>query len=350
MIHSLQILMSRLTLGSVFYSPAGQRTSANCLTTHHLAIALLTILSLGCAASWARDRDDHRFEVEREKTCSAVAKAAYKACKYDIQDDFWLNYGNCVNTGDAAVAEACIKQAKTQQREDRALCLDQKGARLDICRTLGETAYNPTVNPDEFLNPEAIAANPNPYFPLLPGLVRVFKAGDETITVTVTEETTKILDVICIVVRDTVEQDGELVEDTLDWYAQDFYGNVWYFGEISQNYEDGELNNLDGSWKAGIDGALPGIIMKAVPQVGDIYRQEFLLGEAEDMAEVISTSEVDEAVPAADCSDTCLVTREFLAIEPDVEELKFYAPGIGNILVVDPETGEREELIEVTMP
>lgn len=347
---SKRLLMIRITLDSIFNGATRRSTLTNRSGMRPLVMTFVTILSLGCGASWARDQGDDRIEIEQKKTCSAVAAAAHKACKYDIQDDFWLSYGNCVNTGDAQTASACIKKAKTQQREERALCLDQKDARLDICNSLGEASYNPAVHPEEFLSPQATAANPNPYFPLIPGLVRILRAGEETITVTVTEETTEILGVTCTVVRDTVEADGDLIEDTLDWYAQDIYGNVWYFGELSQNYEDGELNNLDGSWKAGIDGAQPGIIMKAVPAVGDIYRQEFFLGEAEDMAEVISTTEVDEATPAADCSGTCLVTREFLPLEPDVEELKFYAPSIGNILVIDTETGEREELTELILP
>ena len=116
------------------------------------------------------------------------------------------------------------------------------------------------------------------------------------------------------------------------------------FGEIAKNYEDGELVDLEGSWEAGVDGAKAGIIMKADPQVGDVYRQEFFLGDAEDMGEVLSLSG-DETVPAADCDNECLVTKDYTPIEPDVEENKYYAPGVGPILEVDVETGERVELV-----
>lgn len=282
--------------------------------------------------------------------CSKVASTTLKACKSDIQDDFWIQKAKCQNTDDNSASEECIKEARTQLHEDRNLCREQKKARLDICADLGEAAYAPEIDPYQFLSPAAIAANPNPYFPLTPGLVRILKSGDETITVTVTAETIEILGVTCIVVRDIVEENGELIEDTVDWYAQDLDGNVWYFGEISKNFIDGELDNLDGSWKAGVAGALPGIIMKGDPQVGDIYRQEYAIGEAEDMAEVISTIETGEQVPAADCSDICLVTRDFLPIEPEAIELKYFAPGVGNILVIDTRNDEREELVEVILP
>ena len=170
------------------------------------------------------------------------------------------------------------------------------------------------------------------------------------IAVTVTNETKEILGVHCRVVHDVVEENGEIIEDTIDWYAQDIFGNVWYFGEISKNLENGELNNLDGSWQAGAEDVQPGIIMMANPEIGDIYRQEFTLGEAEDMGEVISNTETAEMTPAANCAETCVVTRDFLPIDPGHLEKKFYAPGIGNILVFDQDTGKREELIHVIQP
>ena len=96
------------------------------------------------------------------------------------------------------------------------------------------------------------------------------------------------------VVRDTVTIDGALVEDTYDWYAQDQEGNVWYFGEETAEYEDGEIVSTAGAWEAGVDGALPGIVMEADPTVGDSYRQEYYPGEAEDMAEVVQTGVSEE--------------------------------------------------------
>ncbi|MEO8324898.1 MAG: hypothetical protein ABI618_03560 [Nitrospirota bacterium] len=314
------------------------------------------LLLLPAITAWANDGNDEREQEEfrREhpgpRTCSKIAHSTFNACGHDIKDDFWIAHGNCINNESKRDAQGCIREVRAELREERSLCRQQKMARLNICGLVGEDPYLPNIDPNQFLSPAAIAAAPNPYFPLIPGLVRILKSGDETITVTVTNETKGILGVTCAVVRDVVEGNGEIIEDTDDWHTQDMFGNVWYFGEISKNYEDGELANLDGSWKGGVDDAQPGIIMKAKPKVGDIYRQEFALGEAEDMGEVISTTETKKMVPAANCADTCVVTRDFLPIEPGHVEKKFFAPGIGNILAIDLDTGKREELVQVIKP
>lgn len=291
----------------------------------------------------------HRMLSSNTDYCSMTSDAAFKACKNEIRDDLWIGTGKCLNEGDD-VREECLADVRAEFSEGRELCQDQYDARDEICELLGEAAYNPDINPDEFLDVAGMVANPNPYFPLTPGLTKIYQGGEETITVTITDQTKEILGVTCVMVRDTVSIDDELVEDTDDWLAQDIHGNVWYFGEISKNYEEGELVDLEGSWKAGDDGAKAGILMQAVPVVGDVYRQEFLLGEAEDMGEVLSTSEYAASVPAADCSAGCVVTRDFQPIEPDVNEHKFYTPGIGHILSIDMESGDREELIEIIYP
>jgi hypothetical protein len=162
--------------------------------------------------------------------------------------------------------------------------------------------------------------------------------------------------VTCVVVNDLVEEDDVSIEDTDDWYAQDLDSNVWYCGEIAKNFEtiegdlpdDPELVDIDGSWKAGRDGAKPGILMLADPKVGDVYRQEVLLGDAEDVAEVISTTgsaKID--VDDASCDGDCLITRDFTQIEPGLNENKYYKPGVGLIIEVDME-GNRVELVEMT--
>src|SRR5262249_15593318 len=108
----------------------------------------------------------------------------------------------------------------------------------------------------------------------------------------------------------------------------------------------GLITGLAGSWTGGVDGAKPGIIMEAHPAVDDFYRQEFSLGTAEDVARVLSLNET-VTVPAG-TFDHCLKTRDTSTLEPDIVELKFYAPGVGNVLEIDPSTGERLELIQVT--
>ncbi len=206
--------------------------------------------------------------------------------------------------------------------------------------------YAPQVDPAGFGG-----AIDNPYWPLVPGARRVFEGRSEgeaeRIEVAVLEETRDVMGIRATVVRDTVFVDGELVEDTFDWYAQDGDGNVWYLGEDSTEYEGGEAVSTAGSWEGGVDGALPGVVMWADPRVGQAYRQEFYEGEAEDVVEVLRTGQ-SVTVPAGTFDDV-LVTREWNPLEPDVVEEKSYAPGVGVILERKVEGGEEVvELIEFT--
>lgn len=280
--------------------------------------------------------------------CSLTAHAAFVGCQHEVEDDYWIAIGNCRNLSDDAASAACKREAVAARGESRTECAEQRQARLEVCEALGEAPYDPQIDPARFVDPARIGNGvaPNPFFPLVRGTTWIYRGGDETVTVTVTGNTRIILGVTVAEVRDLVEADGEVTEDTKDWYAQDIDGNVWYFGEISLNFEDGELADIEGSWTAGVEGAKPGMIMKAVPAVGDVYRQEFALGDAEDMAEVLSLTGAG-AVPAASCNGGCLVTRDFTPLEPGVEEHKYYVPGIGLILEVDIETGERLELVEI---
>jgi hypothetical protein len=205
-----------------------------------------------------------------------------------------------------------------------------------------EGTYDPIIDPADF-----VGGIDNPYMPLMPGTIFVYEGetedGIETNEVYVTHQTKEILGVTCIVVWDRVWLDGELIEETYDWYAQDKDGNVWYFGEDSKEYEGGVVVSTEGSWEAGVDGAEPGIVMKANPQVGDSYRQEYYEGEAEDMAEVLSLTE-SVSVGYGDF-DNCLMTKEWTALDPGVVEHKYYAAGVGEVLVVMVEGGtDRAEL------
>jgi hypothetical protein len=152
------------------------------------------------------------------------------------------------------------------------------------------------------------------------------------------------------VLHDTVYLDDELIEDTHDWYAQDQEGNVWYLGEEVSNYENGELVDHAGSWEAGVDGALPGIIMYADPaaHLGETYRQEYYRGEAEDMAELLSVTE-SVTVPYG-VFDNVVKTRDYTPLEPDQLENKFYAQGIGVVKEIDVNTGEEALLVAFTGP
>jgi hypothetical protein len=169
----------------------------------------------------------------------------------------------------------------------------------------------------------------------------------ERIEVVVLEETREVMGVQATVVRDTVTVDGELVEDTYDWYAQDVDGNVWYMGEETAEYENGEVVSTAGAWEAGVDGALPGIVMLSDPTEGDAYRQEYYPGEAEDMAEVIGVGASEEVAVGA--FDDLVVIEEWTPLEPDVIEEKSYGPGVGVVLEVVVEGGSgRIELVSYT--
>jgi hypothetical protein len=190
----------------------------------------------------------------------------------------------------------------------------------------------------------------NPYFPLRPGTVFRLRGataeGVERERITVTHDTKEILGVTTTVVKDVMRVDGDIVELTYDWYAQDADGNVWYFGEDTAEYEDGEVINRDGSWEAGVDGAEAGIIMNADPEVTDSYRQEFYEGEAEDMFWVVARHDT-KSVPAGRFRDA-IRTLEWTPLEPRIVVQKFYAPGTGLIAerALSGET-ERVELLEV---
>lgn len=201
--------------------------------------------------------------------------------------------------------------------------------------------YAPDIDPPRFVD-----RIDHPLLPMLPGSSWTYEGDGETIVVTVTDETRDVMGVTTTVVRDTVtDEDGELMEDTFDWFAQDEEGNVWYFGEDTKDYEDGVVVDTGGSWEAGVDGAQPGIVMFATPPpAGENYYQEFYLCEAEDEGQTVSTDE-SVSVPTGDYED-CLQTRDFTRLEPDANEHKYYCPGVGLVLEVDIATGDRVELVE----
>ena len=184
----------------------------------------------------------------------------------------------------------------------------------------------PSADPQDFVD-----GIDNPWLPLTPGSTWVYETteGDEeTITVTVTDQTRVVQGVTTTVVRDVVTgPDGEVIEDTDDWFAQDSAGNVWYFGEATTEYDDRGRADTAGSWEAGVDGARAGIVMLATPRLGDGYQQEFLDGEAEDRATVLS---VDERVTINLGSYVdALQTEDTTPLEPGLTEHKYYARGVG---------------------
>jgi len=297
-------------------------------------------------------------------SCSATAQAQSLACKHEVKDDAWEAYAVCLNLADEDERAECMEEADEESAEAREECAEQLDARLELCCALGEDPYDPDFDPEAFDDDFSDLTNPNPYLPIAIGNVWEYEGGDETIRVEVLDKTKLIEDVTCIVVNDVVAEDGEVIEDTLDWFAQAKDGAVHYCGELARDYEyfegdepmEAELVEIEGSFKAGRDGAKSGVLMMASPVVGVTYRQEWALGDAEDAAEVLSIDygygedeELDTFVPQELvellCDGDCVVTREFTPLEPDVEEYKFYAPGIGMFLEVDPETGDVVQLV-----
>lgn len=203
------------------------------------------------------------------------------------------------------------------------------------------------------LDPAGFTADiDNPWWPMEPGTRWTYREIDEEgeelkVVVVVTTETREIANGITArVVRDTVTMDGEIVEDTFDWYAQDDQGNVWYLGEDTAEFEDGEIVTRSGSFEAGVDGALPGIVMPADPRPGLRYRQEYAAGEAEDNGEILALDQMVE-VPY-DQFDGALLTADSDALEPDVLEYKLYVRDIGPVLALGISGGAgREELVDM---
>jgi hypothetical protein len=208
--------------------------------------------------------------------------------------------------------------------------------------------YQPQIDPGNFVD-----VIDNPYLPFPVGASWTYEGTEdgetENVEVTVTPERKEIMGISATVVRDTVtNSDGDVVEDTYDWYAQDRDGNVWYLGEDSTEFENGKAVGTSGSWEAGVDGALPGIVMQAHPEAGQAYRQEYYVGEAEDLAEV-DRLDATESVPFG-AFDQLVVIKEWNPLEPDVVEEKYFAPNVGLVLEVKTEGGDgRSELTEFTV-
>jgi hypothetical protein len=192
---------------------------------------------------------------------------------------------------------------------------------LTGCGGSGRTALPQGSEPVELDPADFTSEIDNPWMPMAVGARRLYRETDG---------------------------DGEFVEDTFDWYAQDADGNAWY-GEDTKEFEDGKVATTAGSWEAGVDGAQPGILVPAEPADGMTYRQEYDAGEAEDAVEVLSLDERVE-VPFGRF-DGVLMTKDFTPLEPDVLEHKFYARGVGLVLALAISGGsDREELVSYTAP
>lgn len=191
----------------------------------------------------------------------------------------------------------------------------------------------------------------NPYFPLEVGSQWIYKGfgadAGERVVVKVLKRTKNINGIKATVVSDRATLNGKLIEMTHDFYAQDDQGRVWYLGEATTSYEDDGSTSTEGSWEAGVDGAKPGIQMFKHGRLNKMYAQEFLKGEAEDQGELL-TRRARAVVPTGSYKHVWM-TKDTTPLEPEIMELKFYAPGVGLVLEVgtSPDQG-RAELVKFT--
>lgn len=273
--------------------------------------------------------------------CLLTMYRLQQSCQAGADSDFWLDTAKCANRKSGSQRLQCEDQAATDKNSALALCSQQKDARATLCTALGGGAYQPAIDPTRF-----VTVINNPWMSLPPGTTIVYEGptpdGFEHEEFFITNRTRKIFGVDCVEVRDRSWIDGELEEDTLDWFAQDVDGNVWYFGEDSKQLSAGLIVGVEGSWMSGIDGARPGIVMAANPQVAGPYRQEYLPGTAEDIAQNVS---LDETVVIGNHTFShCLKTQETTPMEPDALEYKYYCSGVGLVLT-ESNDGERVAIV-----
>lgn len=313
-----------------------------------LGLSVAAVVAFGIFSGTSQMQEVTENFDEDDGVCTRTATAAFTACRFEAEDNYQNALGNCFNVADESDRAQCRLEAETARSERRSECAVHREAREDICDVLGEGPYDPQINPAQFVNPAQIGTTvaPNPYFLLIRGRTMVYRKGTEEVRVTVTNQTRELLGVTCATVRDVVRNNGQIIEDTTDWYGQDINGNVWYFGEIAQEIDNGILIGIGGSWTAGVDRAKPGFAAKFMPVVGELYRQEFALNNAEDMAQVVSRT-ASAVVPAARCKGNCVVTKDTSPIIPTLLEFKYYKPGVGFILQTKPGTTERLELVQI---
>ena len=333
--------------------------------TRALAVAAAALLLAAPAVHAADDDDDDRPQESADRRyCSATARLLFGACGHAAADDRLVAKAKCINIGDAKERSECLAEVKQARAEAGAQCRAQLETRRTACGVLGEGRYDPPWGPEHFDANFRQLSNPNPYFPLGIGNKWEFRGGEERNTLEISGDTKLIEGVTCIVLRDLVYKSGRLAEATDDWYAAGRDGSTWYCGEEVKDYEsfagdhprNPELVKIDGSFKHGRDRDKAGVIMPARPRQGQVYLEEFSLGNAEDVSEVLSVryaygsnAALDRLVPRdlalRLCNGDCIVTKNYSLLEPGKFALKYYARGIGFFLETKPDNGEVLQLV-----
>ena len=334
-------------------------------------VLLIVILSAIFSISSVYAGNGHN----RPSDCALSAGSMLQACRADVRDNLFETFASCQHISDRADRWECYVSAYQDRAEESAECGDVRSARVDACDVLQEDRYDPDpllsqpFAEDPYDNPVMV----NPYISVEEGHTYVLRAGEvdedslelvgeELVVVHVTDETQDVLGIPCRIVVDVVfeasEEDGEteyeVVEATDDLFALTTNGDVIYCGEVSRNYEDGILRDLDGSFEAGIDYAKSGTLMLYTPIDGLAHRSEFAPGEAEDIIQYNSATSGPTEDEGGDnaafpCGATgCLRTYDFSPLDPESTEFKFYQAGVGFVLAVGMEDGEvveREERV-----
>ena len=282
--------------------------------------------------------------------CENSAGSMLRACRYDVRDDLNETIASCQHIADRGDRRACYFSAYSAKAEDSEECGAVYEARVEACEVLDEDRYDPDplVDPaNSFVDPNDDPVLTNPYISVEEGHTYVLRAGEidedsgemipeELVIVHVTGETREVLDVPCRIVVDVVfeveEEGGEVeytvVEATDDLFALNTAGDVFYCGEVSRNFEEGVLRDLDGSFEAGIEWAKAGTLMLQIPDPGRAHRTEFAPGEAEDIIQYVTMSggPMDDQggeVGGFECGGGCLQTFDFAPLDPESTEFKF---------------------------
>ena len=232
------------------------------------------------------------------KYCTQTATLVRRACGLDTDNAYLLTVAACINLNDPAVRQGCMVDARRARRDSLQACADQTASRLQVCAAVGEDRYDPDFSPANFETDFAHLSITNPYLPINVGNRWDYAGSGQTYRVEILDRTKSIAGVTCVVQHDQVKQAGHVAEDTYDWLAQTHAGSVWYCGEQSSDYAvfagdkpvTPELQNIDGSFKAGSDLAKAGMLMPATARVGMTFRQEVSLANAEDVTQIITTS------------------------------------------------------------
>lgn len=134
------------------------------------------------------------------------------------------------------------------------------------------------------------------------------------------------------VVRDTVTnlRSDRRIERTIDYFAQDRRGSVHYLGEdVDEFLPNGSVSH-EGQWRAGRDGARPGLLMPAQPSVGRKFRSENAVGIAIEKDKVVAKGGT-EAVHGQAYGHVMTIREHATFPKPGEFEAKTYAPGVGVI-------------------